>query len=90
MLEVHVPALQSVRTAGTDGEEGVDAEPDVLRLPLQELGFLPRTGVKSSIASGVTCAIAAGNGNFLGMPQNACNAPAAPPATGSRRPERHT
>ena len=29
--------------------------------------------VKSSIASGVTYAIAAGNGNFLGMPQNACN-----------------
>ncbi|SDK97825.1 S8 family peptidase [Streptomyces indicus] len=29
--------------------------------------------VKRSIASGVTYAVAAGNGNFLGWPQNACN-----------------
>ena len=29
--------------------------------------------VKNSIAAGVTYAIAAGNGNFLGWPQNACN-----------------
>ncbi|MFE9654294.1 S8 family peptidase [Micromonospora sp. NPDC006431] len=29
--------------------------------------------VRRSIAAGVTYAIAAGNGNFLGLPQNACN-----------------
>ncbi|MFF7205995.1 S8 family serine peptidase [Streptomyces sp. NPDC008141] len=29
--------------------------------------------VKKSIASGVSFAVAAGNGNFLGIPQNACN-----------------
>ncbi|MBA3357650.1 MAG: S8 family serine peptidase [Pyrinomonadaceae bacterium] len=31
------------------------------------------TAVSNSIAAGVTYAVAAGNGNFLGQPQNACN-----------------
>ncbi|MFD4977785.1 S8 family serine peptidase [Streptomyces sp. NPDC058424] len=33
--------------------------------------------VKRSIASGVTYSIAAGNGNILGMPQDACTTPPA-------------
>jgi subtilisin family serine protease len=39
------------------------------------------TAVENSIASGVVYAVAAGNGNFFGIPQNACNySPASAPS----------